>query len=215
MSPTRPKGLGLAALVLASVAAGLPATAAEGAKPVRSLLALRNEGVVRQHWDLTCGAAAIATLLNGQFGRKVTERQVAVAMLRKTSPVLVRVRLGFSLLDLKRYAASQGLDARGYSGLSLDEALAMAPLIVPLRLYGFRHFVVLRGRVGDHVLIADPAFGERSQMAWDFQADWANGIGFVLNDPSDPHPPNRMGAPARLVLAPGSQALRAEVGSNP
>src|SRR5262245_38318626 len=125
MSPTRPKGLALVALVLASVAAGLPAAA-----EVQSLLDLRNDGVVRQHWDLTCGAAAIATLLNGQFGRQVSERQVAVAMLRKTNPVLVRVRLGFSLLDLKHYAAAEGLEARGYSGLSLDEALTMAPLIV-------------------------------------------------------------------------------------
>jgi hypothetical protein len=175
---------------------------------VRSLLELHNAGVVRQHWDLTCGAAAIATLLDGQFGRQVSERQVAVAMLRKTNPLLVRLRLGFSLLDLKRYAASQGLEAEGYSGLSLDEALARAPLIVPIRMHGFRHFVVLRGRDGERVLLADPAFGERTQTVWDFEADWANRIGFVLIDPNDPHAPNHMGAPARLVLAPGDQALR-------
>src|SRR3569833_327091 len=99
MPPTRPQGLGLAALALAAGVAAAPPVAGE-------------------HGDLTCGAAAIATLLNGQCGRQVTERQVTVAMLRKTNPVLVRARLGFSLLDLKRYAVAQGLEARGYSGLS-------------------------------------------------------------------------------------------------
>lgn len=199
--------LALAAVLAARPGCASPADAGPGAKAVRSLIELRDEGVVRQHWDLTCGAAAIATLLTYQFGHPVTERQVAVAMLRQVNPVLVRMRLGFSLLDLKHYAAAQGFEAAGYAGLGLDEAVAMAPIITPVRAHGFRHFVVLAGRSGDRILIADPAFGERSLTPAAFQAQWANRVGFVISDPRDPHPLNRMDR-AR-VLAPSGQALRA------
>ncbi len=183
------------------------------AKPVRSLSELRNSGVVRQHWDLTCGAAAIATLMTYQLGRPVTERQVTLDMLRRTSPLLVRMRLGFSLYDLKRYAASQGFEAAGYGGLGLDDVVGMAPDIVPLRTHGFSHFVVLRGRSGDHLLLADPAFGNRTMSLPAFEAQWANHLGFAVVDPKAPHPPNRMGAPDRLFLTPTDQALRMAAGA--
>lgn len=203
-SGRRPAPQVAAAIILATTVAG-PAVAL--AMPVRSLIELRNAGVVRQHWDLTCGAAAIATLMTYQFDRPVSERQVAVAMLRQTSPLLVRMRLGFSLLDLKHYAAAQGYEASGYAELSLDEAVAMAPIITPIREHGFRHFVVLRGRSGDRVLLADPAFGGRSVTASAFEAQWANHIGFVLIDPRDPHRPNHMATTEKL--APTGQVLRA------
>jgi predicted double-glycine peptidase len=203
-----------AAIVLVTIAANPSAAAGAvdarpGAKPVRSLIELRNDGVVRQHWDLTCGAAAIATLMTYQLGHPVSERQVAVTMLRKTNPVLVRMRLGFSLLDLKHYAAAEGFEASGYGALTLDDAARMAPIIVPIREHGFRHFVVLRGLSGDRVLLADPAFGNRSLTAAVFEAQWANHVGFAVVDPRDPHPPNRMGSAP--VLAPAGQALRAAI----
>ncbi len=201
-----------AMLVIAAVWSP-PTVAAEagtpGVKRVASLVELRQSGVVRQHWDLTCGAAAIATLLTYQLGRPISERQVTVAMLRQTRPQLVRMRLGFSLLDLKRYAAAQGLEATGYGQLELKDVVAMAPAIVPMRTLGFNHFVVLRGQRGDRVLLADPAFGDRTLSVEDFEAQWANHVGFTVVDPADPKPPNRMGAPARLFLTPSDQTLRA------
>ena len=211
-----------ACLAAAALVAPVPHTAGAAAtsnadaslpdvKVVRSLLELREQQVVRQNWDLTCGAAAIATLLTYQLGRPVTERQVALAMLRRTTPSLVRSRLGFSLLDLKIYAATQGLAAAAFDGMSLDDLDAMAPAIVPTRPHGFRHFVVYRGRIGDQVLIADPAFGNRALPAAEFRALWASGIGFAVFDPAHPHAPNRLGPSPRLLLAPAASAVRAEL----
>jgi len=175
------------------------------------MLELRNEGVIRQQWDLSCGAAAVATLLTYQLEHPVTERQVAAAMLRRTSPEVVRERLGFSLLDLKNYAASQGFGAAGYGDMTLDDLDAMAPAIVPIRWRGFPHFVIYRGRSGDRVLIADPAFGNRTLPDTTFKAVWAGGVGFVVFDPAHPHAPNRMGAPAELFMAPWGQGARAAI----
>ena len=206
------KGLGLAAAAGLVLAAVVPASASAwsaGVKSVASLTALRQSGVERQHWDLTCGAGAIATLMTYQLNRPVSERQVTIAMLRQTNPSLVRARLGFSLLDLKRYAADQGLEATGYGGLDLNDVVALSPVIVPLRTHGFDHFVVLRGQRGDRVLLADPAYGDRTLSLDAFQAQWVNHLGFTVVDPADPHPINRLGAPTRLFPVANDQTLRA------
>jgi predicted double-glycine peptidase len=136
---------------------------------------------------------------------------VVAAMLRRTTPSLVRARLGFSLLDLKIYAATQGLGAAAFGDMTLEDLDGLAPAIVPIRWHGFRHFVIYRGRRGGRVLIADPAFGNRTLPDDVFKTIWAGGVGFVVFDPASPHPPNRMGAPAELFLAPGLQAQRASL----
>jgi hypothetical protein len=68
--------------------------------------------------------------------------------------------------------------------------------------------VVVRGRRGDRILMGDPAFGNRTLTADAFLKVWTSRIGFVLYRPNDPHPPNRMGAPAELFLAPTGAAMR-------
>jgi hypothetical protein len=198
------------ALALAAPAAKAPAA---DAKPVRTLLEIRDSQVVRQHWDLSCGAAAIATVLTYQLGRPVSEREAALGMLRQGDVQLIRARLGFSLLDLKRLALGYGLQAAGYGGLSLDDLVALAPVIAPIRVFGFGHFVVVRGRIGDRLLVADPAFGNRTMTVQEFTRAWPSGVGFVIVRPDEPKPPNRMGAPAELFMRPSGTALRsAEAG---
>jgi predicted double-glycine peptidase len=199
----------LVAAVLASILAlALPGPAGAEGKAVRSLVDLRDQGLVRQHWDLSCGAAAVATLITYQWNDPVSERQAAVGMLRTGDAQLVRARLGFSLLDLKRFAATRGLQATGYAGLSLDELIALAPAIAPLQVRGAGHFVVVRGRRGDRILVGDPAFGNRTLPTDAFLKAWTSRIGFVLYRADDPHPANRMGAPAELFLAPTDAAVR-------
>ena len=69
--------------------------------PVRSMLELRHENLIVQKWDISCGAAALATLLKYQHGEDVTERQVALALMSRPEylqlPEIVRLRQGFSL----------------------------------------------------------------------------------------------------------------------
>jgi predicted double-glycine peptidase len=202
------------AVLLALAVCGLTPRAGESAslradaKPLRSLMQLRDNDLVRQQWDLSCGAAVVATLLTYQLGSPVTERQAALGMLRAGDAQLVRTRLGFSLLDLKRYAASRGFEAEGFGDLTLDELLAMAPAVAPTLVFGFGHFVIVRGRQGDRLLIGDPAFGNRTISVEEFLEAWPSRIGFVIHPPGEPHPPNRIGAPAELFLAPAPDVVR-------
>ena len=55
-------------VALALGLAGAPSLAAEPRPPVRSLLEIRRSGVVVQKFDISCGAAALATILRYQHG---------------------------------------------------------------------------------------------------------------------------------------------------
>jgi len=148
-------------------------------RAVRSLLEMRQENLIIQQWDNSCGAAALATLLTYDKSYPVTEQQVAQGMLRQTDPLRVRYRGGFSLLDMQRYAESQGFEADGYSSMTLDDLSAQVPMIVPIRVRGYDHFVIVR-RVAEHqVDIADPGFGNYQMPDREFAAAWP-GIGFQV-----------------------------------
>jgi predicted double-glycine peptidase len=177
----------------------LPACSAPDAthaQVVRSLLEARQDRVVIQKFDLSCGAAALATVLTYQHGDKVTEREAAAGMLRHTTIAQVQKRLGFSLLDLKRYAQSRGFTADGYSDLTVDDLLTFGPTIVPIKIRGFSHFVIFRGMQGDRVLLADPAYGNRSMPAETFAQMWENRIGFTISRTDNKPAPNMLAANA-------------------
>jgi predicted double-glycine peptidase len=171
----------------------LAALPALGAAPVRSPLEIRREHVIVQQWDASCGAAALATLLTYQHGDAVDERTVAQGMLRTTTPLRVRHRGGFSLLDLKRYADSRGFRAEAYQQAAVADLEDFKPAIVPVNLTGFPHFVIYRGRVGDTVLVADPGYGNRILPAATFEAAWLDGIAFVVRRRDGQPPPNLLG----------------------
>jgi hypothetical protein len=192
-----------AAIVLCVVlGAGLPAASlADAQRPVRSLLEMRQDRVVVQQWDLSCGAAALATLLNYQHGDPVSEREIARGLIERDEyleqPLLVRARQGFSLLDLKRYVEQRGYRGIGYGQLTLQDLLERAPLIVPIRLHGYNHFVVFRGVLGNRVLLADPAFGNQTMLASKFERAWLDfasfgKVGFVVARHDDAPPPNQL-----------------------
>ena len=108
----------------------------QGAQPVRSLFELRQENVILQQFDLSCGAAALATILNYQHGDPVSEREIATRMMSRgeylENPMLVRLRQGFSLLDLKRFVDDRGYNGVGLGQLNLEHLVARAPVIVPI-----------------------------------------------------------------------------------
>ncbi|MEN0073565.1 MAG: C39 family peptidase [Paracraurococcus sp.] len=159
---------------------------------MRSFLEARQDAVVIQQWDISCGAAALATILTYQHGDPVTEKEVAAGMLRRTNVNLVRRRLGFSLLDLKRYAESRGLAADGYSEMTLSDLMEAGPTIVPVILRSLPHFVIFRGIQGDRVLLADPAFGNRTMRIEAFERVWQSRMGFTVTRSDGRPPPNRL-----------------------
>src|SRR3954452_12531945 len=91
---------------------GVPQSDATEQRVVKSLLEMRRENVVVQNFDLSCGAAALATLLAFQHGDPVPEKEIVEQLIRDpkylANSLIVRERQGFSLLDLKRYVERRG-----------------------------------------------------------------------------------------------------------
>jgi len=177
-----------------------------GDRPVRSLLEMRHEGVVVQAWDLSCGAAALATLLNYQHGDNVSEQEIARGLIKREEylkdPNLVRFRQGFSLLDLKRFVDGRGYQGVGLGKLVIDDLTSTAPIMVPVDFNGYNHFVIFRGLVRtssgrDRVLLADPAFGNRTMLLENFEAAWLEHpelgrVGFSVAQANGDTSPNRL-----------------------
>jgi predicted double-glycine peptidase len=183
------------------------AASADTRGPVRSLLEIRQENVIVQQWDVSCGAAALATLLTYHHGAPVSEKAVAQGMLGKTDPLRVKVRGGFSLLDLKRYASARGFQADGYSDMTLADLVKLGPAIVPVVLDRYPHFVVFRARDGDRVLIADPAYGNRSVEVEVFEKAWQK-IAFAVERQGGEKLPSRSGPRLQDELRPSNDMVR-------
>lgn len=167
-------------------------------QPVGSLLEQRQRHVVMQEWDLSCGAAALTTLLNFQHGLNLTEREVAIELVNRQeyrdNPELLKIKQGFSLLDLKMYVEKRNFVGRGLGQLSLENLIDMAPVLVPVRILGYNHFVIFRGIANNRVLLADPAWGNRTMLTYQFLNAWINfqkfgKVGFVVSiKPPQPLP---------------------------
>jgi len=161
-------------------------------RPARSLKDLRDDSLVRQRFDFSCGAAALATILRYGFGDEVTERDILKELfdlLTDEERETVR-RTGFSLLHLQRVAQARGYRAQGFR-LSPDQLPRLGgPVIVFIEPRGYEHFAVLRGVRGDRVYLADPARGNIRMPAYSFLEGWlqddARGIIFVVEPETGP-----------------------------
>lgn len=151
---------------------------------IRSLKQIRLEKMVRQKWDLSCGSAALSTILTYHFGDKTSEAVVITSILRISDPIKIRDRGGFSLLDLKKFLAARGYEGNGYGEMTVEELVNMnSPAIVPIKARGFDHFVVFRGVVGNRAVVSDPAFGNMTVKLDQFAAMWKGGIAFFVSRP--------------------------------
>jgi predicted double-glycine peptidase len=170
-------------------------------KTLHSWKALRDQNVVIQRYDYSCGAGALATLMRYYFGDEVTEEEVLFGILGSMTKeeVLDREEKGFSLLDLKRYAEKRGYLAVGvklkYAGLKQLKG----PVLVYLEKGDYKHFAVLKGVVGDRVYLADPSRGNVRMAGFRFTEEWS-GIALILGKKG-------FGLPQEYPLAPDAQKL--------
>ena len=170
-------------LCVAGQCAGVEVPAIGGSNfsvPVTSMKALKFQSTLRQQYDFSCGSAAVATLLTHHYGRRVSEQFVFEKMFAHGDQPTIR-REGFSLLDIKRFLASQGFNADGFK-LPLQKLIdAKLPAIVLVAEKGYHHFVVIKGAASGRILIGDPAGGTRSLSRAAFEQIWTSKLLFVIH----------------------------------
>ena len=177
-------------LAIASQAAAMTFQTPSGmnlSKRVVSLREARYRNVVPQKFDLSCGAAALATIFKYLYGHDeiASEPEIVRDMLLAGDQEKIKTK-GFSLLDLKRYAESQNYLAQGYKLPGVDALVkAKVPVITLVDIRGYSHFVVVKGVRRGRAYIADPAFGNRSMSLDELGKVW-NGVAFVVLSKSRP-----------------------------
>jgi len=177
-------------------------------RPAHTLKDARDQNVIKQRFDFSCGAAALATLLHYGLNQPVTERDVLDDLFRLLSDdekTTVR-RTGFSLLHLQRVAQARGFNAQGFRLEPEQLTMLGGPVLVFVQPRGYKHFAVLRGIRGDRAYLADPSRGNIRMPAYRFLHDWVQsdgrGIIFVV-EPAEGLPQS----PTRLMLPGGQPTL--------
>lgn len=139
--------------------------------PVKSLKEARWDSVIRQHYDFSCGSAAVATLLTYHYQMPHDEDVVFKAMFQQGNQDEIR-KEGFSMLDMKQFLDSKGLHADGFR-MGLDQLVKIGvPAIALVNTQNYKHFVVVRGLRGDSILLADPAMGSIVIPRKQFEEIW-------------------------------------------
>lgn len=145
---------------------------------VVSLKEARFQTIIKQQFDFSCGSAALASLLTFHYQDPVTEIDVFQEMYDAGDQERIQT-YGFSLLDMKRYLERRGYNADGFK-LDLDRlARAGVPALVLINTNGYKHFVLVKGILGNEVVVGDPALGVRLMDRAVFESMW-NGIAFVI-----------------------------------
>ncbi|MDJ0945170.1 MAG: C39 family peptidase [Kiloniellales bacterium] len=143
---------------------------------VNSLAQMKFKRVVPQSYDLSCGAAAIATLFKYYYGEDVDE-QAVIDSVKEYGNAEEIERDGFSMLELKRYGEGRGYLAQGFKIKNAEKLSKLkVPVLTLINTRGYNHFVVIKGVKDGTVFIADPAFGNRARSLEDFDQEWNNVI---------------------------------------
>ncbi|MDA7979068.1 MAG: C39 family peptidase [Pirellulales bacterium] len=148
----------------------------------RSWTEIKQQNVVMQQRDFSCGAAALATMLTYHIGDKTSEYQLLVGLdeLLTQEELLDRIKKGLTLTDLRRLAVKFDYPATIGKLTLKDLAESKTPIIVGIIVNEYDHFVVFRGLDGKYVYLADPARGNLRVPVREFLGQWQQNLGLVV-----------------------------------
>lgn len=147
---------------------------------VRPLSEMEGDHFIKQSFDYSCGSAALAILLNFYLGEKFTEKQVIQGLLQYGDSELIAQRRAFSLLDMKKFVNVLGYQGVGYKADIEDLKTMDKPCLVPIKIFDYRHFAVLKGVHKGHVFLTDPWRGDISFTIEEFGEMWYENVIFVI-----------------------------------
>lgn len=135
-----------------------------GSISITSWKSLRDEGIVKQDLDYSCGAASLATIINGYYGQAVTEEEILKLMNKED------MRASFE--DMAAALSELGFRGVGYAASFEQLKKLKIPVIVYTKHRKNDHFSVLRGVDNNTVLLADPSLGNRTYSKFQFLEMW-------------------------------------------
>ncbi len=152
-----------------------------------SWVELRRENVVMQQRDYSCGAAALATLMQYHLNGDATELGLLLELteMLTVEEMVDRVKNGLSMTDLRLLSVRLGYLA-SVVRLDLKQLReSKVPLVVGVVVNGYNHFVVYRGMDDRYVYLADPARGNVRTPIFKFQQQWQKNAALVVVKPEE------------------------------
>lgn len=133
-------------------------------QPINNFKSLRDKDIVKQNFDFSCGAAALATLLNSFYGLNLSEEIILKAMHKEN------YRASFE--DLQKVLPQFGFKGQGYA-ISFEQLTKLKiPVIIYVKYRNDEHFSVLRGIDSHTAWLADPSLGNRTFSRNQFLEMW-------------------------------------------
>ncbi|WP_300764792.1 C39 family peptidase [Helicobacter sp. UBA3407] len=136
---------------------------------VQSYQEIKNQRVIRQSYEESCGASSLATLLNILNQSNFTELEILKTMSEsKLNTDMV------SFTDLKAAVQKLGFKANSYSlDREILNQLVKIPMLVKIENDPrFPHFVVIINHKGNYLQIFDPNYGEYISSKKEFYSIW-------------------------------------------
>ena len=132
---------------------------------VQSLQELHNQNVIRQQFEESCGASALATLLNLFEFKQYTEQDILTLLNQKTDML--------SFKELQEIANTLGYTTKGFQLSREILEQTSYPLLVRIENDPrFPHFVVIINYKGDFIQVFDPNFGAYKATKKEFYSVW-------------------------------------------
>lgn len=131
---------------------------------VQSWKQQKDEGVVKQDLDYSCGASSLATVLTYFYQKPTSERQILDDMALSDAMA--------SFADLAAVSQKYGFVAKGVATDYDTLAKLQIPAIVYLQHRRSDHFSVVRAIDGDKVHLADSSWGNRTLSRRQFENMW-------------------------------------------
>lgn len=154
---------------------------------VSSWKSLKEQNIVMQKRDYSCGAAVLATIARYYWGDDVGEEFFLDALIDMLTEEELKDRVvnGLAISDLRRVAVKKGYQSTiGTLGWGMLRD-SRVPLVVPIRTSGHDHFVVYRGHDGEKVYLADPIRGNLRVPISTFLEEWQKNAILVLAKPGE------------------------------
>ncbi|EGK1134271.1 peptidase C39 [Campylobacter upsaliensis] len=146
---------------------------------VKSYQEIKNEKIIRQNYEESCGAASLATLINILDDSNLTELDLLKAM---SGQQLYTDMVSFA--DLNDAVKKLGFQSKSYKiDRKILESIMSVPILVKIEDDPrFPHFVVIINHKGNYLQIFDPSYGEYISSKREFYSVWDryNKGGFAL-----------------------------------
>ncbi len=157
-------------------------------RKIKTFVGLKEQNIVMQKYDFSCGIAALLTLMKYHFGDEVKQEKEVLTSFLDSLPKKEKEKVmqdGLSVLHLEKL--SKKLGYRVWAMRLKKEALLKLdrPVLVYLETDDFKHFSVVRGIREDRIFLADSSYGNIKMSLPIFLERWKGNIVVILDKPTN------------------------------